>query len=69
MELREAVSEESEMWWCAWAHDGLQPTTEERGVGCGARARNVLGSCEEVARYEAKREPSVATAGASSSLM
>jgi hypothetical protein len=70
VELGEAVSEESEVWWwCAWSRAGLRPATEERGAGCGARARSGLGSCEEAARYDARREPSVATAGASSSLM
>jgi len=70
VELGEAVSEESEVWWCACSRAGLRPAVaEERGAGCGARARSGLDSCGEAARYEARREPSVATARASSSLM
>jgi hypothetical protein len=69
VEVGEVVSEESELWWCEWSRAGLRPAADVDKVGgCGARARSGLDSCGVAARYEARREPSVATAGASSSL-
>uniref|UniRef100_A0A0A9CV86 Uncharacterized protein n=1 Tax=Arundo donax TaxID=35708 RepID=A0A0A9CV86_ARUDO len=49
VELGEAVSEESEGWWCAWSRAGLRPA-DDGGGGCGARARNGLDSNEDAPR-------------------
>jgi hypothetical protein len=63
VELGEELSDESDAWWCAWSRAGLRPA-DNGGVGCSARARSGFDWRGEAAR----REPSVATAGAPSSL-
>lgn len=76
VELGEAGSEWSEQWPWPWSRAGLLFAATAAvgaelgavGCGCGARARG-LGSSDVEARNAAMRELSVATAGATSSLL